>query len=96
MGYFRLGHWHGAHHDLWNIASTPGGIFMGIIFLVVIGVIIYLLVSRSRDRQEFTRYFSNPTAPRNNSGALEILRQRYAKGELNEEEFVRMKQQMEP
>ena len=98
MGFFRSGTWIGSWcHEGWNMFTTPGGIFMGLIFLAIVGVIIYLLVSRNRDRQEFTRYHAHQRTlhGQNMTGdAMEMLRTRYAKGEITDEEYDRMKNKL--
>ncbi len=68
---------------------------MGILILVIIGIFIYLLVSRSRDRQEFLHHFSqNTTNSSSDDDSLRILKTRYAKGEISEEEFEHMKKHL--
>ncbi|CCQ96289.1 conserved hypothetical protein [[Clostridium] ultunense Esp] len=71
-----------------------GGFGMGwgwILWLILIGVGIYLLITATR-RNPY------PPAPRNeNPGedqALSILRERYARGEITDEEFERMKEKL--
>jgi putative membrane protein len=61
-----------------------GGMFMWIIFLIVIGLLVYFLV---RDRQ--TKGTSPTESP------LDILKRRYAKGEIAKEEYERMKKDLE-
>jgi len=93
------------HHHAWrwglfdgtgtHMFSTTGGILMGIVFLIVVGILIYLIVSRSRDRQEFIQYHAgmrNGNTEKNDS--LHILKERYAKGELTDEEFEHMKKNL--
>jgi len=57
---------------------------MGLIFLLAIGLVIYA--------------FWNPqklSVPSGNKDALEILRERYARGEIDEAEFKQRKQTLE-
>ena len=63
-----------------------GGMFMWIIFLVVIGLLIYFIVQAQKTKGE--------TSTRNES-PLDILKRRYAKGEIAKEEFERMKKDLE-
>ena len=63
-----------------------GGMFMWIIFLVVIGLLIYFIVQAQKTKGE--------TSTRN-EGRLDILKRRYAKGEIAKEEFERMKKDLE-
>ena len=63
-----------------------GGMFMWIIILVVIGLLIYFIVQAQKTKGE--------TSTRNES-PLDILKRRYAKGEIAKEEFERMKKDLE-
>jgi putative membrane protein len=63
-----------------------GGIGMWVILLVVIGVVVYLLVNRSSTQQ----FFSTPEET-----PLDILKRRYAKGEITKEDYEQMKRDLE-
>ena len=62
-----------------------GGIVMGILFLILIAVVIYVLVKGSgfniRDLNK-------------SETALEILRKRYARGEITKEEYDDMRKEL--
>ena len=58
----------------------PGGGYMWLIFLVVIGVVIYFMFQASKN----TRNSALETP-------LDVLKKRYAKGEITKEEFDKMK-----
>jgi putative membrane protein len=60
-----------------------GGIFMWIILLVLIGVIIYLISSKGKLVQH------------DEETPLEILKKRYAKGEISKQEFEKMKKDLQ-
>jgi putative membrane protein len=62
----------------------PGGGFMWLILLVVIGVAIYFVLQASKNS-------GRPTL----ETPLEILKKRYAKGEITKEEFDKMKADIE-
>jgi len=62
-----------------------GGVFMWLIFLVLIGVIVFFVV---RGEKWIKRGGSEETA-------LDILKQRYAKGEITEREFLKIKKDLE-
>ena len=66
----------------WMMTGLGGYSLMGIIWLVIIGLIIWLVVSLAR---------SNHTTPLSNAGgdvkALEILKTRYASGEIDKKEY---------
>jgi len=68
-----------------NYGFGYGGIFMWLIFLIVLGVVVYFIVQASK---------------KNVNGevqetSLDILKKRYAKGEITKEEFDRMKKDIE-
>ncbi|MBU2234071.1 MAG: SHOCT domain-containing protein [Proteobacteria bacterium] len=63
-----------------------GGMFMWIIFLIVIGFLIYFIVQAQKTKGE---------TPTHNESPLDILRRRYAKGEIAREEYEKMKKDLE-
>jgi putative membrane protein len=63
-----------------------GGIFMWLIVLVLVGVVIYYLLQISRSKGSDGSIIETP---------LDILKKRYAKGEIDKEEFDRKKKDLE-
>jgi putative membrane protein len=63
-----------------------GGMFMWIIFLIVIGLLINFIVQAQKTKGQ---------APTQNESHLDILKRRYAKGEITKEEYERMKKNLE-
>ena len=63
-----------------------GAMFMWIIFLIVIGLLIYFFVQAQKTKRQ--------TSTQNESH-LDILKKRYAKGEIAKEEYERMKKDLE-
>jgi putative membrane protein len=63
-----------------------GGMFMWIIFLIVIGLLIYFIVQAQKTKGQMPTQTESP---------LDILKKRYAKGEINKEDFDRMKHDLE-
>jgi len=61
------------------------GIFRLIIFIIIIALIVYLIINRSKSNENIGRYQKTP---------LDIIKERYAKGEISEEEFERMKKNL--
>lgn len=63
-----------------------GGGIMWIIFLIVIGILVYFIVQSSKSKGPDGSSKETP---------MEILRKRYAKGEITKREFDRMKKDIE-
>jgi len=64
-----------------------GGMFMWLIWIVIAAVIIYLVFNLSkRNENSIDSAEQSPT---------EILKRRYAKGEITKEEFDRIKREIE-
>ena len=64
-----------------------GGMFMWLIWLLIGGVIIYFVFSRINDANK-----KDDPVPQN---YLDILKNRYASGEISKEEFDRLKKELE-
>jgi putative membrane protein len=85
-----MGHGYGWMQNMWG-----GGLFMGpwgwILILIVIGILIYLALGRggyrSRDWPEDRRSGERSIV----ETPLDVLKKRYAKGEISREEFEQMK-----
>jgi putative membrane protein len=69
-----------------NYGFGYGGMFMWIIFLIAIGVVIYFIVQTRKTKGQ---------TPTQNESHLDILKKRYAKGEIAKEEYERMKKDLE-
>ena len=63
-----------------------GEMFMWIIFLIVIGLLIYFIVQTRKTKGQMPTQKESP---------LDILKMRYAKGEIVREEYERMKRDLE-
>jgi putative membrane protein len=63
-----------------------GGIFMWIIFLIAIGLLIYFIFQVQKTKNQKSSENESP---------LDILKMRYAKGEISKEDFERMKKDLE-
>jgi putative membrane protein len=75
---------HGStHHHV--IGFWGGGVVMWIVFLVIIGVLVYFLTQSLG---------SKPTREPPNDTALEILEKRYARGEITKDELEEMRRSL--
>ena len=63
-----------------------GGMFMGILFLILLGVAIYFIVQNVRSKNGVGQAKGSP---------IDILKERYAKGEITKEDFDRMKNDLQ-
>lgn len=70
----------------WGFGYEYGGIFMGLLFLILIGVVIYFIVQNVRSKNEIGRTNESP---------IDILKKRYARGEITKEDFDRMKNELQ-
>jgi len=64
-----------------NYGWGLGGMFMGFIFLILIGILVFFVI-RFASRSGFGSSGETP---------LEILKKRYAKGEISKDDFEKMK-----
>ncbi len=74
----------------WDHMMDYGGygmMLVWIVLLVAVGAIVYALISRRGDETTASRY--------ERETPLEILKNRYARGEITKEEFDRMKDDIE-
>jgi len=70
-----------------------GGIFMMIGGLLLLGILIYAVVRLTGHNQKSQPIINNPVQ-QDLGNALNILNERYARGELNEEEYARKKTEL--
>lgn len=63
-----------------------GGIFMRILFLIILGLIVYFIIKSTKSKRDDTSFKDT---------ALDILKKRYAKGEITKEEFDKMRKDLE-
>jgi len=75
-----MGNWHPM------MGYGYGGVFMWILILILIGVVVYFLMQASKSKGE---------AGPGGDTALDILKKRYAKGEIDKTEFEEKKRELE-
>lgn len=73
---------HGGHMMDWNY-GFGGFIWLLVILVVLIGIVIYFIKNREKLRQEYKE-----------ESALEILKTRYAKGEITKQQYEEMKKDL--
>jgi putative membrane protein len=79
---------YGRMMDGWDRAGGYGygGMFMWIILLILIGLLVYFFMQTQKTKGQ---------TPTQVESHLDILKKRYAKGEINKEDFDRMKRDLE-
>jgi putative membrane protein len=79
---------YGSQMDNWGhmMGFGYGGGFMWIIVIVLAGVVIYFLLQASKSKGPDGSVMETP---------LDILKKRYAKGDIDKEEFDRKKEDLE-
>ena len=77
-----------SRHMVWG-----GGAFMMIVGLILLGLFIYGIVVLTRGRHP-NQSVTNSIVHQDNGNALNILNERYARGEVNEEEYARKKSEL--
>jgi len=82
--YGPMHRWEGGH--MMNYGFGYGGMFMWIIFLIVLAVAIYFIVQTLKNKNISGDVQETPA---------DILKRRYAKGEITKDEFDRMKRDLE-
>ena len=78
-------------HGPGYVGWFPGMAVMGLVWVAVLVAVIFIVVRAFARRPQYAGGTRNhtPTEGREDS-ALDILRERYAKGEINQEEYQRV------
>jgi putative membrane protein len=69
-----------------NYGFVHGGTYMWLLFLIILGVVVYFIIQATKTKDTAGLVQETP---------LDILKKRYAKGEINKEDFDRMKKDLE-
>jgi putative membrane protein len=81
-----MGGWDSAGNYGCSFGFGYGGMFMWILFLILIGVVIYFIFQNTKSKNVKGQSSETP---------IDILKKRYAKGEITKEEFDRMKNELQ-
>ena len=73
--------------DWGHMTGYGGGVFMWLILVIVLAVIAYFIYTNKNS--------AFPGGSRRNESPLDILKRRYAEGEITKEEFDRLKKDIE-
>ncbi len=81
------GHMHGWGHmmNFWY-----GGTLMWILFLIVIVVVVYFILQSTKPKSYDSSFRKTPRET-----SIDILKRRYARGEITKEEFEQMKKDLQ-
>ena len=74
---------------MWFFPGWNGMWLGGVFWLIIIGLIIWLILNSSK--RSHYRYDLPPQNQNQQETPLDILKKRYAKGEITKEEFEQMK-----
>jgi len=81
-----MGGWDRAENYGCAFGFGYGGMFMWILFLILLGVAIYFIIQNTRSKNVEGQSRETP---------IDILKKRYAKGEITKEDFDRMKNELQ-
>lgn len=70
----------------WNMGIFSGGFWMFIIWIAIIGLIVWAVTAAVRSNQNTERASS--------SSARDIARTRYARGEINKEQYEQLRKDL--
>lgn len=75
--------------NLWNQGGMGWMMLMGLFWIILLIVVVYLIVKLLTDRTEKTGNQSGKETP------LEILQKEFAKGNITEEEYLKRRKYLE-
>ena len=83
---------------MWNYGFSWGGMFLmllGMALLIALLVVLAWAIIRWLDRRNTVSSTQVPGMPASGPSAMEILRQRYARGEIDTATFEQMRERLE-
>lgn len=72
-----------------------GFMFLGPLCLVLIAVAIYYVITSASRRESCSIHAHNQQPRHYSTRAMEILKERYAKGEITKEQYLQMKDELQ-
>ena len=81
-----MGGWDRSENYGCSFGFGYGGMFMWILFLILLGVMIYFIIQNTKSKNIDGQSGETP---------IDILKKRYAKGEITKEDFDRMKNELQ-
>jgi putative membrane protein len=81
---------------MWGYDFGWGGMLLTTIFWIAVLTVLVWALIRWINGRTTTSVPPSPSAPPTGPSALEILRQRYARGEIDTATFEQMREQLEP
>lgn len=70
----------------WNMGNFSGGLWMFIIWIAIIGLIVWAITAAVRSNQN--------TGHTSSTSAQDIARSRYARGEINKEQYEHLRKDL--
>jgi putative membrane protein len=79
------------HYYYGSILGLGGGIFMFLIGLAILILLIWAIWSSGRRHNDGYGYYPGHGSPTSRNSGLDVLNERYAKGEITKEEYEQKK-----
>lgn len=78
----------------WVGMLIGGLLFLGLLILIIFLIVRLVLSGNRQGPGNVHQYGGRESAPRSGSRAMEILDERYAHGEISDQEYIKMKNEL--